>query len=85
MTWAGGRPEDELEAVEQELETERRYLALSERSEVEGRVADRDVWLQALDRRRARIRELERQRDELVALEESAAELAEAFRPGDAA
>ena len=44
-----------------------------------------DCHLSHIDCANVRRERAERQRDELVALEESAAELAEAFRPGDAA
>lgn len=71
-----------LAAVVCELDEQREWLHRSERAEVEGRVTDRAWWLETLERRRRRVADLERLRDELVAAEESEAELAESHDEG---
>lgn len=78
-------PEDPVEALTIELADERARLDRCERAELEHRVADRGVWLDQLARRRARVAVLERELGVALAAEESAAELAEAWRDGDAA
>lgn len=78
-------PGDEMQHIVQELDAEKRALRMSEAAEVEGRVANHDVWLQTLRRKRARVEDLERQRDELIAAAEAEAELREPWLPGEAA
>ena len=78
-------PGDEIHHITQELDVEKRALRMSEAAEVEGRVANHAVWLQTLERRRARVDDLERKRDELLARDEAEAELAEEWRPDEAA
>lgn len=70
----------DLQSLVEELEVERHRLREAEAAYVEGRVADGRLWLSSLERRQERVRQLELLRDELVALEESAAELAEDYR-----
>ncbi len=56
---------DQLEMVEQELRDERRNLRSSQWAESTGRVADKELSLATLERRQARIRQLESQAFEL--------------------
>lgn len=76
-------PEDQLEAVEQELRWLYARQTSSEKARDEGRVTDHAAWRQALAERAEWIRQLERQRDRMVAEEEAAAELREGHRQGE--
>lgn len=78
-------PGDEMNHVLQELDVEKRALRMSEAAEIEGRVANHDLWLQTLERKRARVERLERHRDELIARAEAEVELSEEWRPDEAA
>jgi hypothetical protein len=62
--------EIDLQAVLEELSYERRALVYQEHAEYDGRVVNRPQWIAAMARRRERIRELEEQRDELLALKD---------------
>jgi hypothetical protein len=63
----GGLPISvEIEMLDEELGRERRGLAISERAEHEGRVADYDRWQESLRRRRKHIWKLEGAREALV-------------------
>lgn len=65
----------EIADVQSELDAEAEWVRRSEWAELDGRVTDRAEWQASLERRRARVRELEARRDELIGLEESEAEL----------
>lgn len=70
----------DLDAVREELAAEQDGLREAEASYVDGRVTDEPQWLAQIARRRQRVRDLELLRDELIGLEEAAAELGEAYR-----
>lgn len=76
--------DDPIVSLRDDLAAERRRLEISERAEMEHRVVNRDLWLANLAISRAIIREKESLLDELLALEESAAELAEDMREPEA-
>jgi hypothetical protein len=60
-------PEDQLEAVEEELQQLYRRQRQAETAREEGRVANYAEWRESIARRAERIRELGRQRDMLIA------------------
>lgn len=69
------RDGDGIDVVEDELAAARADLVKSERADLEDRVVDRGQWRDSLERKRLRVAELEELRDDLVAAEESEAEL----------
>ena len=76
---------NDIETVRQALAHEIRALEKSDRAKDEGRVANERVWIEKLAERRRQIRRLEQELAELIAAEESAAELSEEYRAEDAA
>lgn len=66
---------DQLDYVDDEIADLRRSIASSEAAEHQHRLEDVGEWRASLERRRRRLAELEELRDEMVAAEESEAEL----------
>jgi hypothetical protein len=65
----------EREEIRMELDRLQRDIAISERSEIEQRVTDRAAYVKAMERRRAQQAALQARYDELVAREESEADI----------
>jgi hypothetical protein len=58
--------DDRIETLRRDLDRERHALEVSERAEVEGRVADHGLWLRSLTDRRRRILVMEDELDQVV-------------------
>lgn len=56
---------DQIQATREELAALYRQQASSERADLDGRVTDRAVWRDSIDRRAERIRQVERRLAEL--------------------
>lgn len=77
--------DDPTDSLRDDIAAERRRLSSLERAEVEGRVAVREEWLRSIEVSRIYLAHLEGRLKDMLAAEESAAELAEQPREADAA